>query len=264
VLSGPEELRKGGLESALRGIYNINTARTLQVVVNFTIPPTVPGTAGQRGNFQVRNGAPVNLPGARGGAPIQAFPVPAPAPGDVATRVFEEMGNVEGIDVIGLQGSDLAQMQQRFQRFEGQRMSKDLFDQINEAARSGGVSVPHQGINILPTPSQGSRVRVTFSATPLRVRVGGRVADNNLVKPAAEPVYPPLAKQSKVQGDVVLEVNITKEGKVENLTVVSGHPLLTAAAIDAVRQWEYKPTLLNGAPVDVVTTVTINFTLPQQ
>jgi TonB family protein len=264
VLSGPEELRKGGLESALRGTYNINTARTLQVVVNFTIPPTVAGTPGQRGNFQVRDGAPVTLPGARGGAPIQAFPGPPPAPADIARGIFEKMGNVEGIDVIGLQGSDLAQMQQRLQRFQGQPMSKDLFDQITEAALSGGVSVPYQGLNIQPTPNQGSRVQVTFSATPLRVRVGGRVADNNLIKPAAEPVYPPLAKVSKVQGDVVLEVNITKEGKVENLTVVSGHPLLTDAAIDAVRQWGYKPTLLNGAPVDVVTTVTVNFTLPQQ
>ena len=263
VLSGPEELRKGGLESALRGTYNINTARTLQVVVNFAMPPTVPGTLGQRGNFVVRNGGkfiePGTVPGARGGA--QVFPVPQPA--DVRTRVFEKMGNVEGIDVIGLQGSDLAQIEQRLQRFQGQQMSKDLLDQITEAARSGGVSVPYQGTSIQPTPSQGSRVQVTFSGTPLRVRIGARVADDNLIKPAAGPVYPALAKVSKVQGDVVLEVNITKDGKVGNLTVISGHPLLTDAAIEAVRQWEYKPTLLNGAPVDVVTTVTVNFTLPQ-
>ena len=264
VLSGPEELRKGGLESALRGTYNINTARTLQVVVNFRIPPTVPGTPGQRVNFLDRNGGkfgePETVPGARGGA--QVFTVPPPA--NVTSRIFEKMGNVEGIDVIGLQGSDLAQAQQRLQRFQGQPMSKDLLDQIAEAARSGGLSVPYQGTSIQPTPSQGSRVQVTFSATPLRVRVGGGAADNNLIKPAAEAVYPALAKASKVQGDVVLEVNITKDGKVGNLTVISGHPLLTDAAIEAVRQWEYKPTLLNGTPVDVVTTVTVNFTLPQQ
>jgi protein TonB len=60
---------------------------------------------------------------------------------------------------------------------------------------------------------------------------------------------------------VILEVVISKQGSVQNLTVLSGHPLLTTAAIDAVKQWRYQTTLLNGEPVEVVTTVTVNFNL---
>jgi periplasmic protein TonB len=60
---------------------------------------------------------------------------------------------------------------------------------------------------------------------------------------------------------VVLEAVINKQGSVENLRVINGHPLLIQAALDAVKQWKYKPTLLNGEPVEVVTQVTVNFNL---
>ena len=76
-----------------------------------------------------------------------------------------------------------------------------------------------------------------------------------------KPPYPPLVKQARIQGTVVLEAVISKQGSVENLRVISGHPLLIQAALDAVKQWKYKPTLLNGEPVEVVTTVTVNFNL---
>ena len=75
------------------------------------------------------------------------------------------------------------------------------------------------------------------------------------------PVYPPLAKQTRVQGVVVLEALISKDGAVESLRVVTGHPLLTQAALDAVKQWRYRPTMLNGEPIEVITTVTVTFTL---
>ena len=73
------------------------------------------------------------------------------------------------------------------------------------------------------------------------------------------PVYPPLAKQARIQGVVVLEAVIGKDGTIQNLRVITGHPLLIKAAQDAVSQWQYKPTMLNGEPVEVVTTVTVNF-----
>jgi protein TonB len=76
-------------------------------------------------------------------------------------------------------------------------------------------------------------------------------------------VYPPLAKQARIQGVVLLEAVISKDGAIDNLRVISGHPLLTQAAIDAVKQWRYKPTLLNGEPVEVVTTITVNFAFSQ-
>ena len=78
-----------------------------------------------------------------------------------------------------------------------------------------------------------------------------------------DPVYPPLAKQARIQGVVVLEAEISKEGTIDNLKVITGHPLLIQAAIDAVKQWRYKPTLLNGEPVPVVTTITVNFAFSQ-
>jgi TonB family protein len=93
-----------------------------------------------------------------------------------------------------------------------------------------------------------------------RVRVGGNVIAANLIS-QVDPVYPESAKQAGIQGAVVLEAEISKEGTVDNLTVVSGNPPLTQAAIDAVRQWRYKPTLLNGEAVPVVTTITVNFSL---
>ena len=78
-----------------------------------------------------------------------------------------------------------------------------------------------------------------------------------------KPVYPPLAKQARIQGVVILEAVIDKAGNVAEIKVISGHPLLQQAAIDAVSQWKYKPTLLNGEPVEVVTTVTVNFAFQQ-
>ena len=77
-----------------------------------------------------------------------------------------------------------------------------------------------------------------------------------------EPVYPPLAKQARVQGTVRFTAIIGKDGRVQNLQLVSGHPLLVSAAQDAVKQWIYKATVFNGEPVEVVTQVDVNFTLP--
>jgi protein TonB len=97
---------------------------------------------------------------------------------------------------------------------------------------------------------------------PARVRVGANVQQNMLIsQPPA--VYPPLAKQAGVQGVVKLSATIAKDGTMQHLDVISGHPLLIEAAMEAVRQWVYKPTLLNGQPVEVVTEIDVNFTLAQ-
>ncbi|MBV8817225.1 MAG: energy transducer TonB [Acidobacteriaceae bacterium] len=98
--------------------------------------------------------------------------------------------------------------------------------------------------------------------TPQRIRVGGNVQAANLVKKVT-PVYPQLAKQARIQGTVRFTAIIGKDGTIQNLQLVSGHPLLVAAAQDAVRQWVYKPTMLNGEPVEVVTQIDVNFTLSQ-
>jgi protein TonB len=97
-------------------------------------------------------------------------------------------------------------------------------------------------------------------ATPQRVRVSQGVSQGLLVHKVV-PTYPPLARQARIQGVVVLEALIGKDGAIQNLHVVSGHPMLTNAALEAVKEWKYKPYFLNGEPVEVETTINVNFTL---
>jgi periplasmic protein TonB len=103
-------------------------------------------------------------------------------------------------------------------------------------------------------------VAVPKVATPQRVRVSQGVSQGLLVK-KVQPAYPPLARQARIQGQVILQAEISKDGSIENLRLISGHPMLAPAAIDAVKQWRYKPYMLNGEPVAVETTVMVNFTL---
>jgi TonB family protein len=95
-----------------------------------------------------------------------------------------------------------------------------------------------------------------------RVRVSQGV-EQGLILTKVDPIYPPLARRARIQGTVILRVVINKSGDVENMQLFSGHPMLAQAALDAVKQWKYKPYLLNGAPVEVETTVMVNFTLPE-
>jgi periplasmic protein TonB len=97
-------------------------------------------------------------------------------------------------------------------------------------------------------------------ATPQRVRVSSGVSTGLLIKKVT-PNYPQLAKQARIQGSVVLQAEISKEGSIQNLQLISGHPMLAPAAIEAVKQWRYKPYLLNGEPVAVETQVVVNFSL---
>ena len=93
-----------------------------------------------------------------------------------------------------------------------------------------------------------------------RIRVSSGVTQGMVIR-RVEPVYPPIAKTARVQGTVILQAVIGKDGTIQNLHVVSGHPLLTQAALDAVKQWRYRPYILNGDPVEVDTQVEVHFTL---
>jgi protein TonB len=103
-------------------------------------------------------------------------------------------------------------------------------------------------------------VAVPKVAAPQRVRVSSGVVTGLKIRDS-KPVYPPLARQARIQGTVVLQALISKTGDIENLQLISGHPMLAPAAIEAVKQWKYKPYLLNGEPVEVETQVQVNFTL---
>lgn len=95
---------------------------------------------------------------------------------------------------------------------------------------------------------------------PKRIVVSQGVVEGLLVRKVT-PEYPPIARTAHIQGSVQLSAVIGKDGKIENVQVISGHPMLAQAALNAVKQWRYKPYVLNGQPVEVQTTITVNFTL---
>ena len=116
---------------------------------------------------------------------------------------------------------------------------------------TGGPALGPVGFLIGDGPGGGE-------AGPARVRVGGQIQAPRKLR-HVDPVYPELARKTGVSGVVILECFIDRDGRIAKVAVLRGHALLDAAAVDAVRQWAYRPTLLNGAPVEVVMTVTVNF-----
>jgi protein TonB len=109
------------------------------------------------------------------------------------------------------------------------------------------------GVGAAPPPPRPAQTRI---------RQGGAVQAAMLVN-RVQPQYPPLARQTRISGTVRLHAIISKDGSVQQLEVLSGHPLLVQAALDAVRQWKYRPTTLNGEPVEVDTTIDVIFSLNQ-
>jgi len=123
----------------------------------------------------------------------------------------------------------------------------------------GGVPGGSMG-GVMGSILSSTPVAVPKVATPQRVRVSQGVSAGLLIR-KVNPNYPPLARQARIQGQVLLQAEISKDGSIQNLRLISGHPMLAPAAIEAVKQWKYKPYLLNGEPVEVETTVQVNFTL---
>ena len=128
-------------------------------------------------------------------------------------------------------------------------------DGLVEGAMPGGV--PNAVITEI---ARAVPPTVVKPPAPQKLRVSSGVAAGMLVY-QLKPAYPRLAMQARIQGTVVLQAVIGKDGTVRDLHVVSGHPLLVPAAIEAVRQWRYRPYLLNNEPVEVDTQINVNFTL---
>ena len=109
-----------------------------------------------------------------------------------------------------------------------------------------------------PKPAEVKKPIEAAPTAPIRVSIGAQEA--KIIRRVI-PAYPTLAKQARVQGTVRLLGVISTEGRIEKLQVISGHPLLVQAAVDAVKQWTYRPTLLNGQPVEVMAPIDVNFIL---
>jgi protein TonB len=139
--------------------------------------------------------------------------------------------------------------------FKEAELPPDIINNTNQNGVFGGI--PGQGLMagdgaVVPPPPK--------AAAPARIKQGGAVTAASIIT-QTHPNYPPLARQARIQGTVVLHAIIDKEGKVAQLEVISGHPLLVQAAMEAVKQWRYKPTQLNGEPVEVDTTIQVTFTM---
>jgi periplasmic protein TonB len=115
-----------------------------------------------------------------------------------------------------------------------------------------------------PVPVGGTRPVMPVPPKPAtKVFRTSTILQGSLIR-CVEPTYPPLARQARIQGTVVLAAVISKAGTIDNLRLVSGHPMLAGAAIDAVSQWRYRPYILNGDLIEVETQITVNFVLGGQ
>ena len=192
--------------------------------------------------------------------------------GQLIQRFASDSGTIERIDVVGLSDSAKTQLLAQLPVHAGDSYSFDKVSRVLEAARqfdshlTVSTSSPPSGLHVITIrpqqPSAFTPAATPGIAPPGAVRQGGNVAAANLISSVA-PVYPPLAKMARQQGTVTFEATIGRDGTVEDLKVLSGPPLLIPSAIEAVKKWVYKPLLLNGAPVEVITTIDVTYTLAQ-
>jgi TonB family protein len=250
VMSGPDELRKAVLQAVLQWHFTRDAANgTRQVSVTFQAPPPAP--AGQ--------------PASRVAGGLVGMISETP-PG--ATRTVL---TVKSVDVYGLPDQARAELLASLPVHEGDTLTGDAMSRISAAAKQYDE---HLSVTLMSAAGGGMDVAIVApGATPRRpvaaaTTPGGATSAVNGPPPPlirqVQPVYPPLAKQARIQGMVALKATIAKDGTVQNVTVVSGHPLLLQAAMDAVKQWVYQPTLLNGQPVELSTQINLNFALADE
>ena len=127
-----------------------------------------------------------------------------------------------------------------------------------ELSAIGGTGMARRGVdNSIGEPTVAPPPKPATPTHPLKI---SHWAEGNLIY-RVQPVYPALARQARIQGAVQLRAIISKAGTIEHLTLESGHPMLAGAALDAVRQWRYRPYLLNDEPIEIETEITVNFLL---
>jgi hypothetical protein len=182
------------------------------------------------------------------------------------------------IDIYGLSDQARSDLMSRLQVHVGDTFAADTMDRVRAEVRAFdehlnvGIGINSNGevsLNI-QMPGTGGTLGGIVTSVPSavppaadgtrRITIGGNVQQAKLIS-QPKPVYPPLAKQAHISGIVHLQAVIGKEGNVIDLAVIDGHPLLITSAMDAVRQWVYKTTLLNGEPVEVMTQIDVNYTL---
>ena len=253
VLSGPVELRRAALQSVLQWHFEKGTPARVPVTVQFTLPDPATTAVTRVGTGPDRTGK------------LRGLEIRGLSP-EAAAQLKTQLGLETGQEI---DPAVLARIRRTLREFDphldmlAQPVSggDDLLLHIFVASGGGMEKVvkvmPRGGV---PGGVVGGIVG-GVPAMPSRIRVGANVQAAKLLRSVA-PQYPPLAKQARVQGVVKLQIVVGPEGRVNSVQAEGGHPLLVPAAMEAARQYEYSPTLLNGKPVEVVTTVDVNFTLP--
>ena len=191
---------------------------------------------------------------AQGSAEIQLLSRVAQQPADVANyldlaKLYRANKRFDEAEQMLLRGLELL----REERRTGQPIGSTGTVWRPQGGVTGGVA---GGVSGGVSAGTGAG----YTMTQLPVRVGGDIAEPKKIKDV-KPAYPPVAQAAGVQGIVILEAIIDRDGNVREAKVLRSVPLLDQAALDAVHQWRFLPTLLNGVPVEVIMTVTVNFTL---
>jgi TonB family protein len=241
VISGPQELRNAALRNVLEWHFSkqMHLPAVTQVTVDFELPQS---------RLAVRLAPDTKAP---------------------AFKPKIESQPVQAINIQGLSGPARDTLLARLPIREGDEIDTDVFDRLTAEVQAFDehlhVMLMRQGsgvtVDIAPrpaVPNYMSRLAARPASTP--IKVSGNVQQAKLIR-QTRPVYPPEAKIARVQGLVRMNAVIGREGEVKNLELVSGPPELTPAAMDAVRQWVYEPTRLNGEAVEVMTQIDVNFTL---
>jgi len=191
-------------------------------------------------------------------------PKPAPPPKKALNRVQLTALVKAGIAssrvaiLVGERGIDFAPTDDYLRQLQTDGAGPDVLDALKTAER---VKPPEEA-TAHPAPPRGTPPSPSDQGKIKRIRVGISVVAAKLVY-QERPEYPPLAKMARIQGIVRMEVVIGRDGTVQDIKVLSGHPLLIESALEAVSRWRYAPTLLNAEPVEVVTEVNVNFRLEQ-
>jgi TonB family protein len=296
VLSGPEELRKTAIQSVFQFHFVRGGSNTHQVIIAFQLPPEnsqpakppvieqeLPAPNAQSAPAARIIAAPVQVAQPPAGSPefqalmaqqmalsIQLRDASASKDQQAMTDIMNQMRalterrvalqKIRTITMTGLSDQVRAELLASLPVREGDAPTTENMAKLKDAVKQFDE---HLLVSLMATGSPDEveiRIAVPGSEPAGRIMVGGQVQEPNLTN-KVNPVYPPLARSAGIQGAVVLAIVIGKDGSVQEIKLVSGHPLLAPAAIAAVKQWTYKPLTMNGQPVEVSTQVTVNFAL---
>jgi TonB family protein len=238
----------------------------LQSVLQWHLTKNLAGSSRQVSiSFRLPDSAPVQPPAAAAD-PVQA---PAAAAGRrVASQPAWVGRTVKGINVVGLSDQPRADLLSQLPVHEGDTLSAESLQNVTRAVKGFDE---HLSVGVMSVGSSEATLEImvlggartdTNPTPPSRIRIGGNVQQTKLVL-QPRPTYPPEAKLAHIQGVVKLNAIIAKDGTIQNLEVISGEPALVQSALDAVKQWVYQTTLLNGQPVEVMTEIDVNYTLTQ-